>query len=95
LDGFTDPYWQAVVASGGGGYGVFLIGDGGHGCELITRGDFSLHLANDGHLVADLIVPSEGTCFQGDEQRELRAGTYAIGIGCHACQVAEFRVTIE
>jgi streptogramin lyase len=92
-DGFTDPYWRQVDRTHGGGYGVFLIGSAPGGCELIAGSEFTLRVEEDGHLVADFTVPGEGGCFQTDRIEPVRPGSYAIGVGCHACEVAEFRVT--
>ncbi len=92
-DGFTDPYWQEVGRTHGGGYGVFLIGSAPGGCELIAGGDFTIRIGADGHLTAEVTVSGTGNCFQMDRTAQVRPGRYAIGIGCHACEVAEFRIT--
>jgi hypothetical protein len=73
---------------------VFLLGPGSaEGCELIAGGPFSLRIGASGVLDVDFTVPSRGNCFQMQTGGWVRPGTYAIGIGCHACEVAYFRVT--
>jgi hypothetical protein len=93
-DGLTDGYWKQVGRTDGGAYGVFLIrSDGATGCELIAGGRFSLDISPSGSLVADFVVPDTGDCFQSQAQQPVEPGRYAIGIGCHACEIAYFRVT--
>jgi hypothetical protein len=90
-DGFTGASWRDVGATGGG-YGVFLLTDEGD-CELLAVSDPALKISRNGHLIAEVTVPAQGECFQSGRSQAVRPGDYRIGIGCHACEVADFRVT--
>lgn len=93
-DDFVRSEWRDVVrANAGGGYGVFLIKDLPDGCELIAGARFDLQVDASGHLTSDLTVPERGQCFQTERTERVRPGAYRVGIGCHACEVATFKVT--
>lgn len=95
--GFTGASWQEVARTHGGAYGVFLDVDPGTagGCELLAGGPFTLRISPSGVLAADFTVPAQGSCFQTHPTKvePVRPGRYAIGVGCHVCLVAYFRVT--
>lgn len=75
------------------GYGIFLIRDFERPeCELIAAAEHRFRVRRDGSAVGYMIVPSEGDCFQRSSTRFVTPGRYRIGVGCHACQLAGFRV---
>ena len=96
-DGFIGPQWQNLPSvSGGGGYGLFLttsLNSGGTYCDFIAGMESTLEVRSDGHLVADFTVPSDGGCFQTERRDPVTPRQYAIGLGCHVCQVGTFTVT--
>lgn len=80
------------------GYGIFLIHPAlewgeAPDCELIagTRPNRLTITAGRGN--GFFTVPEEGGCFQSSRVRPVRPGRYDLGMGCHACYVAPFRVT--
>ncbi|MDX6520493.1 MAG: hypothetical protein QOJ31_847 [Gaiellales bacterium] len=89
LRGFEDAITQPA-------YGVFLIRDFGMpgGCELIAGGPSRIRLLEHGRAAGWFTVSRHGGCFQSQgETRSVSPGTYGIGVGCHACEVATFTVT--
>jgi hypothetical protein len=77
-------------------YGVFLMRDfsGPLGCELIAGGRYRLHLVGRTRAAGWFTVGRRGGCFQSDgATRAVTPGRYVVGMGCHACVVASFRVT--
>ena len=76
-------------------YGVFLLRQFMHPreCELISAGRQRFRVDEDGNGRGYLVVARRGHCFQQDYGRRVTPGRYSLGIGCHACQVASFRVT--
>ena len=88
-DCFKGRRWNA-------GYGIFLIRGfaGPRACEIIASArPFALRVAPDGRARGFFTVPSTGDCFQEGYGRRVTAGVYLLGIGCHACGTARFRVT--
>jgi hypothetical protein len=78
------------------GYGVFLLRDFGTplACELIAGGPYRLKLVGRNRAAGWFTVASRGGCFQsGGATRAVTPGRYYVGLGCHACFVATFRVT--
>jgi Sec-independent protein translocase protein TatA len=91
-DCFLGSWWRHWR----GGYRMFLI----RGlptppeCELIIGVDDPVLTFSNGRAVGSFTVPSGvGSCFQNLYKRQLTPGTYGLGIACHACEVAKFRVT--
>ena len=77
------------------GYGIFLL----HRfvkpreCELIGPAvPFRLDL-HRGRAEGFFTVPFQGICFQHRYGRRLTPEMYELGVGCHACSIARFRVT--
>jgi hypothetical protein len=77
------------------GYGIFLL----HRfmkpreCELIGPAvPFRLDL-HRGRAQGFFTVPFRGLCFQHRYGRRLAPEMYELGVGCHACGIARFRVT--
>jgi hypothetical protein len=77
-------------------YGVFLMRDFGGplGCELIAGGPYRVRLVGRTRAAGWFTVGRRGGCFQSDgATRDVTPGRYVVGMGCHACVVASFRVT--
>jgi hypothetical protein len=77
------------------GYGVFLLHQffRPRECELIgSAAPFRLDL-HRGRAEGSFTVPFQGACFQHRYGRRVTPAMYILGIGCHACSVARFRVT--
>lgn len=78
------------------GYGLFLIRGFSHPrpCEVIGFArPFALRVERSGRARGFFTVPSEGACFQEGYGRRVTPGVYGVGVGCHACIQARFRVT--
>jgi hypothetical protein len=79
-------------------YGLFLMKGFRHPreCELMIGAE-RLQLTVDadrrGHGVFD--VGRSGRCFQRAYGRRATPGVYSVGIYCHACSFARFRITRE
>ena len=83
-DEITQPAW------------VFLIRDFGGtlGCELMAGGPSRMRLLGQGRAAGWFTVSARGGCFQSQgKTRSVVPGTYGIGVGCHACEIANFTVT--
>jgi hypothetical protein len=91
-DCFAGPYWAEDVLHGA--YGMFLLRDLA-GCEQIVGAEpFEIRRAPGGRVRGSFTVGSEGGCFQSDgPPRAVVPGAYRLGLGCHACLVATFRIT--
>lgn len=91
--GFGSEYWRSLVGESGG-YGAALQQMVGQ-CDLIGAGEgLGPEIDGSGRLIAELVVPAEGTCFQEDgRKQDFGAGVYDLIIGCHTCAMAEFVVT--
>ena len=89
LSGFEDQITHPA-------YGAFLIRDFGKhaACELIAGGPFQIKLVGRGRAAGWFTVGSQGACFQsGGKTRLVTPGVYGVGVGCHVCELATFRVT--
>ena len=78
------------------GYSIFLIRGFMHprSCEIVAgAGPFALRVGRAGRARGFFTVPSEGDCFQEGYGRRVTPGVYGVGVGCHACIQARFRVT--
>ena len=78
------------------GYGIFLIRGftRPRSCEIIAGASpFRLRVDATGRARGFFTVPSRGGCFQEDYGRRVTPGVYQVGLGCHACGTARFRVT--
>ncbi len=86
-DCFRSRHWNH-------GYGLFLIRvfRSPRSCEIIAGGPFSLKVDKSG-ASGFFTVPSSGSCFQEEYGRRVTPGLYRLGVGCHACTTARFRVT--
>jgi hypothetical protein len=79
-----------------GAYGIFLLHQflRPRECEIIAAPSrFALRIGNRGRAGGFFTVPSRGACFQHLYGRRVTPALYSVGIGCHACTVAAFRVT--
>jgi hypothetical protein len=80
-----------------GAYGMFLLHQfiEPRECELIIGvGDPVLRISRSGRAEGSFTVPGgEGGCFQQRYEWRITPASYSLGIQCHACLVADFRVT--
>jgi hypothetical protein len=77
------------------GYGIFLLREftKPRECEIIAGGAFRFRVDRDHSARGWFKVASDGACFQHRYRRRVTPGLYELGVGCHACLVAHFRVT--
>jgi hypothetical protein len=77
------------------GYGIFLLREFTklRECEIIAGGAFRFRVDREHVARGWFKVASDGACFQHPYRRSVTPGLYQLGIGCHACLVARFRVT--
>jgi hypothetical protein len=78
------------------GYGVFLLRQfrRPRECELLAGDGGRFRADGEGTARGSLRVSSRGSCFQRHYGRRLTPGRYWIHMGCHACRVGSFRVTV-
>jgi hypothetical protein len=90
---FLGQYWRQWR----GGYGMFLLHQflEPRECELIIGvSDPVLRINRSGQAEGSFTVPGgTGGCFQHGYERRITPTDYSLGIACHACSVATFRVT--
>jgi hypothetical protein len=99
----SGPVGSRIELHGTGFFGPYLAEDAPfslaflierNGCELIASGERSIHIDAKGRLSGYMIVPSRGSCSQQrGGWRQVEPGLYNIQYGCHACTIAQFRVT--
>jgi hypothetical protein len=90
-DCFKGPFATDPTA----GYGVFLLRrfTKPKECELIGPAvPFRLDL-HRGRAEGFFTVPFRGVCFQHRYGRPVTPEMYEVGVGCHSCAIARFRVT--
>lgn len=77
------------------GYGIFLLRQftKPRDCEIIAGGAFRFHVDRAHVARGWFTVAPDGACFQHRYRRRVTPGRYQLGVGCHACTVARFRVT--
>ena len=77
------------------GYGIFLLREftKPRECEIIAGGAFRFHVDRARVARGWFTVAPDGACFQHRYRRQVTPGLYQLGVGCHACAVAGFRVT--
>jgi hypothetical protein len=77
------------------GYGIFLLRQFTKPleCELIAGGAFRFRVNRARVGRGWFKVAHDGACFQHRYRRRVTPGPYRVGLGCHACLVARFRVT--
>lgn len=77
-------------------FGLFLLKEfqRPRECELIIGGDkLQLSVGADRRGTGVFYVGRSGQCTQRDYQRRATPGVYFVGIYCHACHFAQFRIT--
>ena len=77
-------------------FGLFLLKQfqHPHECELIIGGDKQqLTVGADRRGTGVFYVGRSGQCSQQDYRRRATPGVYSVGIYCHACFFAQFRIT--
>jgi hypothetical protein len=78
------------------GYGIFLLRQftKPRECELIAGGAFRLRV-DRAHVARGWFkIARDGACFQHRYQHRVTPARYWVGVGCHACTVTRFRVTV-
>jgi len=95
--GFVENYWKELNGwdTPGGHREYFGLERADGDCELIVRDDYvSSSVSASGRLSAAFRVGQTGSCFQQlSGPKAVTPGVYTIQLTCHACGVAEFRVT--
>lgn len=84
---FGDSYYD--------GDGVFLLRQffEPRECEIMAFAKHRLRFGKSGSLRGHFTVPGNGACSQHDYSRRVTPSRYFVGIGCHSCLHARFRVT--
>ena len=65
-------------------------------CDAIAATSHRFSVDANGNLTGWFIVPATASCFQQlppGSSRTVGPGTWDVGLGCHSCQIATFRVT--
>ena len=89
---FLGSFWRHWRS----GYGMFLLRQfiEPRECELIAGVLDPVLRIRRGWAEGAFTVPAgRGSCFQHLYERRITPAIYSLGLGCHACNIARFRVT--